>query len=472
MTPELRPYQRSLVDQVDMAYVLGYTAPMVVLPTGGGKTVVFSEITLNEIRDGLRVWILAHRQELLAQASRTLSSFGIAHGMLRAGMKPDLQQQVLVASTQTLVRRLADLPKPNLIVLDECHHGVSPTVRRIFDHFPETRKLGVTATPCRLNGAGLGAVFDHMILGPTNTFLTENGFLSPAKYYAPPIKADTSKLKIQAGDYSTKQSEEVMDMPTITGDAITHYRQICDGAPMLVFCTSVAHAHHVAEQYQVAGYRAAAVDGSISDEDREDRITGLGTGKYQVITSCDLIGEGLDVPSVTAVQLLRPTASLALHLQQIGRGLRPSAGKDFTHVLDHVGNVGSVINGRWTVKHGFASTEHQWTLEAGKKVMAGKGPPTRTCESCFSVHVTKPKCPYCGYLYPKKEPTFKSMKTVDGKLVEIEQTKEEQRAEVKSARTVAELLAIAKARKYKKPYFWALKVYRGRPIDLSELPDA
>jgi len=465
MTPTLRPYQDMLVSDIEMSYVLGCRRPLAVLPTGGGKTVVFSKITENEVVDGKRVWILAHRQELLAQASRTLKSFGIRHSV-----QPDFSAQVLVASTQTIVRRLAKLPEPDLIILDEGHHGTSPTVRKIFDYYPDARKLGVTATPCRLNGAGLGSVYDDLILGPTNTFLTDNGFLSPAKYYAPPIKADTSKLKIQAGDYSTKQSEEVMDEPQITGDAITHYRQICDGAPMLVFCVSVAHAHHVAEQYRTAGYRAAAVDGNLSDDDRDDRITGLGTGKYQVITSCDLIGEGLDVPSVTAVQLLRPTASLALHLQQIGRGLRMSSGKDHTYVLDHVGNVGSVVNGRWMVKHGFASTDHHWTLDAGKKVMQGKAPPTRTCEECFSVHLSKPVCPYCGYEYPKKEKTFKSLKHVDGKLVEIEQTKEQQRIEVKKAKTYPELYAIAKARKYKRPHFWAIKVLRGRPIDISELP--
>lgn len=141
------------------------------------------------------------------------------------------------------------------------------------------------------------------------------------------------------------------------------------------------------------------------------------------------------------------------------------------HVLDHVGNVGRVINGRWTVKHGFASTEHQWTLEPGKKVMQGKAAPTRTCESCFSVHIARKTCPYCGYEYPVREKTFKAMKMVEGKLVEVEQTAEQQRLEVKNAHTFQELLAIARARKYKKPYYWAVQVFRGRPIDISDLPD-
>jgi len=469
MIPTLRTYQQDLVTDVRTSLELCFKAPMVVLQTGGGKTVVFSRITLDETAQGARVWILAHRQELLAQASRTLTAFGISHGVLRGGTKPDVRQQVLVTSTQTLVRRLEDLPPPDLMILDECHHGTSPTVRKIFDHFPEAAKLGFTATPCRLNGAGLGTVFDRMLLGPTNAYLTENGFLPHLKYFAPPVKAEIGKLKMQAGDYAPRQTEEEMDKPTITGDAIAHYRKICDGVSMIVFCTSVAHAHHVAEQYCLAGYRAAAVDGKLDDAERDDRIAGLGTGKYQILTSCDLIGEGLDVPAVAAVQLLRPTASLSLHLQQIGR-IRVSAEREFGFVLDHVGNVGSMVNGRWVVKHGFASTEHKWTLDPGRKVQQGKAPPTRTCEECFSVHLSKPKCPYCGYVYPARVKTFLSMKMVEGHLVEVQQTAEEQRLEEKNATTFGELLAIARARKYKSPYYWASKKFRSRPVNIDDLP--
>lgn len=475
--PELRRYQEDLEVEIHVAFDVGFRALLVVLRTGGGKTLVLSKVTLNEVASGSRVWIIAHRKELLRQASRTLRRFGIRHGVFRNLFEdgtteivdPEGRQQVLLASTQTLVRRLEQLPEPDLLILDEAHHGTAPTNVKIFNRYPEARILGLTATPCRLNGAGLGSVFDFMILGPTNAFLVENGFLPHLKYYAPPIKADIAKLKMQAGDYSAKQSEEEMDKPTITGDAISHYQSICEGVSMIVFCVSVAHAEHVAEQYRAAGYRATSVDGSLSDEDRDDRITGLSTGKYEILTSCELIGEGLDVPAVGAVQLLRPTQSLGLHLQQIGR-IRVSESRECGFVLDHVGNVGSMVNGRWVVKHGFASTEHKWSLDPGKKVQGDKGPPTRTCEQCFSVHIAKPVCPYCGYVYPKKEKTFSAIKMVDGKLVEVQQTAEEQKAEVKNARTFNELLTIARARKYKKPFYWAAQVYNNRPVYIGDLP--
>jgi hypothetical protein len=273
------------------------------------------------------VWVIAHRQELIWQLSETLKLFGITHGIVKSQHPFDPTQRVQVASVQTLVRRHHLLPAPALIVFDECHHCTAKGYRTIADSYPGANILGVTATPCRLNGQGLGEVFDHMALGPTTRWLTDNGFLSPAEYYAPPPKADISGLRMRAGDFATDEAEAVMDKPTVTGDAVEHYRRICDGVPMLVFCTSVAHAKHVAEQYSEAGYRAASVDGGMSDEDRKDRIQGLGTGKWQVITSCDLVGEGLDVPIVGAVQFLRPTASLGLFLQQLGRGLRPAPGK-------------------------------------------------------------------------------------------------------------------------------------------------
>lgn len=450
----LRDYQQRLVAEANAAYRFLYNAPLVVLSTGGGKTVCFAQITKDAVADGLVVWIIAHRKELINQASGKLNAFGVGHGIIRAGEPKEYHRQVQVASIQTLTKRLKDgLPKPDLIIIDECQHAPASGYKKVFEEYPDASLLGFTATPCRLNGAGLGTVFDHMILGPSNQWLTDNKFLAPARYYAPPQKADLSKVHTARGDYVVNELEEVMDDGEITGDAVAHYKRICDGVPMLVFCVSVAHAHHVAAQYVAAGYRAAAVDGKLSDDERDERISGLGNGRYQIITSCDLIGEGLDVPSVSAVQLLRPTQSPALHLQQIGRGLRPDDGKTHLTVLDHVGN---------TRKHGFASTDFKWSLEGLKKKVGEKPVATRTCEQCYSVHRTAKECPFCGFVYPVKPRTLTTKKVIDGELVEVEQTAEERADEVRSAQTHGELVAIAKARGYKRPAWWALKTLRGR----------
>jgi superfamily II DNA or RNA helicase len=445
----LRPYQLDLACDVLSCHLTIARRVLAVSPTGSGKTVTLSYIASHEPGN---VWVIAHRQELIWQLSETLKLFGITHGIVKSQHPFDPIQRVQVASVQTLVRRHHLLPAPALIVFDEAHHGTAKGYRTIADSYPGANILGVTATPCRLNGQGLGEVFDHMVIGPTTRWLTDNGFLSPAEYYAPPQKADISGLRMRAGDFATDEAEAVMDKPTVTGDAVEHYRRICDGVPMLVFCTSVAHAKHVAEQYSEAGYRAASVDGGMSDDDRKDRIRGLGTGKWQVITSCDLIGEGLDVPIVEAAQLLRPTASLGLHLQQIGRVLRFVSGKT-AKILDHVGNVR---------RHGFATTDHQWSLAGVIRSRKPKEVALRTCERCFLAHDPAPCCPMCGFEYPKREKSLTRIETVNGELVRLEETKEERAVAMRDARSMVELIAFAKARGYKKAAFWARKVYGGR----------
>lgn len=358
------------------------------------------------------------------------------------------------------------------ILVHNCHHAVCNTATKIIGHYPDASILGVTATPIRLNGAGLGSVFEHMILGPTTQWLTDQAYLSPAKYFGPPSKANLSNLHTRGGDYIVSELEEVMDQGVITGDAVAHYKRICDGVPMIVFCVSIAHAKHVAEEYRNAGYRAESVDGNLSDEDRDDRIQGLASGKYQIITSCELIGEGLDVPVVVAVQILRPTESLVYHLQFIGRALRPiyadgydlddleqritammEGPKKTAFILDHVGNTG---------KHGFATTPRNWTLEGRVKRSCDKPPATRTCDVCYAVHPPAKNCPFCGFEYPVKTRSLTSQKVVDGELVEIVQTPEERAEEVKKAHSMKDLIAIAKARGYKRPAYWAMKTLRGR----------
>ena len=447
---ELRAYQKECVFDTISSFENVARKILLVLPTGAGKSACASYIARQQTG---YVWIIAHRQELLWQMSETLDRFSVPHGMVKAGQPFDPKHRVQVASIQTLVRRYQKLPDPDMLICDEAHTTLSPTYQKVIDHYPSARILGVTATPCRLNGQGLGEVYEHMIVGPNNKWLTENGFLCPAEYYAPPPMVDVSSLPIRAGDYAKEETEQAMDKPTVTGDAVEHYRRICDGVPMLVFCTSVAHARHVAEEYCAAGYRAASVDGTMSDEDRKDRIQGLGTGKWQIITSCDLIGEGLDVPIVGACQLLRPTASLRLHLQQIGRILRPADGKKVAFVLDHVNNV---------KKHGFASTIHPWSLKGTVKKKKNSEASLRTCERCFLAHAPAPVCPNCGYEYPKQSKALHRIETVDGKLVKIEETAEERREQMKDARSMGELIAFAKARGYKNSFFWARKVHDGR----------
>ena len=464
----LRSYQHEPACDVLSCFENVARTVLLVMPCRSGKTPTLCYVVSHEPG---RVWVIAHRQELIAQASETLDKFNIAHGVVKSGYPFDPKQRVQVASIQTLARRYHLLPKPDLIVADEAHHSVSNSYQKVIGDNRKARVLGVTATPVRLNGQGLGEVFEHMIIGPSARWLTDEGFLTAAEYYAPPQVADTSHLSKRGGDYAKDEMAEVMDRHTVTGDAVEHYQRICDGVPIIVFCTTILHAEHVAKQYADAGYRAVSVDGSMSDADRKDRIYGLDTGKYQVVTSCELVGEGLDIPGVTAVQLLRPTASLGLHNQQICRPLNPvyADGFDLTtkegrlaaiaagpkpraFILDHVNNS----------KHGLPTKEHQWTLAGTTKKKRDSVPALRTCSSCFLAHEPSPTCPNCGTIYPVATKALHRIETVDGKLVKIEETKEERSTALQNARSMVELIAFAKARGYQRPSFWAMKVFKGR----------
>lgn len=452
---QLRDYQLDLVDGVRGAYRAGRRAPLVVSPTGSGKTVLFAYIAQGTSAKGNSVVILVHRQELVDQTCRTLRAFGVGHGVIAAGRTPDRSLPVQVASVQTYVRRL-DSFRPALIIADEAHHATAGSWRKVIQHHPQARVLGVTATPQRLDGKGLKDVFDDLIRGPEVADLIAGGHLAPPVYYAPPVVADLSHIGTRGGDFAQEELAAEMDRPTITGDAVEHYSRICRGAPAVAFCCSVQHAQHVAEQFQAAGFRAATIDGTMDKEARREVVRMLGDGRLHVLTSCEIINEGFDLPIVTAAILLRPTKSLGLHLQQVGRVLRPAPGKERAVILDHVGNLS---------RHGFAEDVREWTLDGRKKkkrkATDEEDIQTRQCPQCFRCHPPAPVCPECGHEYPRKE---REIEQTDGELVQIDpkEIARQRRKEQGSAQTLEDLIALGRARGYRHAEAWAKNVLRSR----------
>lgn len=370
---QLRPYQDDLVGAIRAGFAR-HRRVLAVAPTGAGKTVTFAYITNGAAAKGNPVIIVAHRAEIVAQISGALDAMGVRHGRIQPGhtMTNDIVQ---VAMIQTLARRLDRVPAPALLVIDECHHAVAGTWSRVTNAWPSTKILGVTATPARLDGRGLGNSFDTMVIGPLVRDLIEAGFLAKFTYLAPPQQVDLSSIKTEMGDYALSQLADAMDKSTITGDAMAHYRDHLGGRPAVAFCVTVAHAEHVAAQFVEAGYRAASVDGTMSREERLDRIQGIGNGRYQVLTSCELISEGVDVPVVSGAILLRPTKSLGMYLQQVGRVLRPKPDGSAAVILDHVGNVH---------RHGMPDAEREWTLDTKKRDPC----PVAQCDVCFRVYAS------------------------------------------------------------------------------------
>ena len=457
---QLRPYQAQAIDDLRNAYRSGSRAPLLCLPTGGGKTVIFTAIAQAAAAKGNNVLILVHRRELLRQASAKLRAVGLPHSTIAAGL-PLTPDAVQVASVQTLIRRLSRFQwQPGLIIIDEAHHAVSGNSwGKILDHWPDAFRLGVSATPCRLDGRGLGNAFDQLVLGPAVAQLTASGYLAEARIYAPPVLANLNGLHTRAGDYATDEAADAMDRPTVTGDAVDHYQRHAAGQPAIAFCCNTKHAASVARQFQAAGINAATLLGTNKPEERDQLVADLGSGALQVLVTVDVVSEGFDCPGASVAILLRPTKSESLYLQQVGRVLRPKPDGSKALILDHVGNV---------MRHGFPDDVREWSLSDGlRRTRASSAAPTvRTCPSCYAAFKPQPVCPVCGTdCAPKAK---RGMAQVDGELQELRREAVQQRIAERSnhrkqqgrARTLQQLLALAKERGYSPG--WAYKVHASR----------
>lgn len=458
--PVLRPYQQQTIDSIRAAYRSGSRAPLLVMPTGAGKTVCFSYIASQAAAKGSRILLLAHRRELVLQISRAIRGWGIEHGVIIPDHDWETAHPVQVASISTLVRRLyPGKYQFDLVVIDEAHHAVSGSgLGKVLEAFPTAKKLGVTATPCRLDGRGLGqhaaGYFDALVEGPTVLELIEAGYLARPVVYAPPAghEVDLSAVKVTGGDYNLGQLAAAMDRTPLTGDAVAHYQRICAGAPALAFCVTVSHAAHVAQEFSRAGYRAAVLDGNTPDFRRDAMIRDLGTGKLDVLASCNVVSEGTDIPVVTAAILLRPTASYALAMQQMGRVLRTHPGKDRAIILDHAGN---------TRRHGLPTEPGQWSLDSKPRKAKNQGALTHDCPGCGAVLALATRtCRDCGWVFEWTHTEVASPPTVAGELEEIDAVAlaRARRQEVAAAETFEALRAIGKARGYKAG--WAFHVWR------------
>jgi len=384
----LRPYQTDGAAQIRAAYRSGAKRVLYQLATGAGKTLVFSHIVAAAAARGRRVWLLVPGRETVLQASRKLTDAGVRHGLIKAGFTPDPLAPVQVLAAQTAIRRLSALPPADLVIIDEAHHATAKTYRTLLDARPDAFLLGVTATPARTDGTGLGVLFDRLICGPPMADLIAQGYLAPFDYYAPPVVADFDGVTVRAGDYAQGELAERVDRPTVTGDAVAHYARLCPGQPALAFCASVKHAEHVAAQFTAAGYPFASLDGAMPDAQRAGLLADLAAGRLAGLASCSVISEGFDCPGVVAAILLRKTCSVIVYLQQVGRALRP--GKPRAIILDHVGNA---------TTHGLPDDPRAWSLDGTRT--AGAGPrqslaPMRQCATCYACFRPAPVCPHCG----------------------------------------------------------------------------
>lgn len=411
----LRDYQAEAVEKIREKFRAGKAPVLFVLPTGGGKTFTFSYIASNAAQKGNRVCIIVHRKELLLQASESLHTLKIEHGIISPHFTPDPRQLVQVASVDTLVRRMERRKYHfDLLIFDEAHHVVTGNKwGRVFEELGRPSTLGVTATAVRTDGKGLGAhasgVFRSMVVGPSSPDLISRGMLVAPEVYTSLEPLDLTGLrKDKHGEYARAALAERVDRPVITGSAVEHYKRICPGAKAIVFCTNIAHAKHVRDQFRDAGYRFELLVGAptMSDHERNAVNRKLRSGEIHGACTVDLVSEGYDLPDLECCIMLRPTESEGLFLQQVGRIMRPSEGKRGCWLLDHAGNIGAWADGEYKRKHGLPTEDREWTLD-GRKKRAKKNDDGDTiaivqCPKCAFVHEDAPHCPACGYVYSRE----------------------------------------------------------------------
>lgn len=418
---------------------------LLVSPTGSGKGTIASHMIESAVAKGKRVLFLINRRELVKDLSKRLDRLGVDHGVIMGDhprRRPWLKVQV--ASIDTLHRFERPLPA-DLIFVDEAHFSISPTWLKVIGNYPKTPVIGMTATPIRADGRGLGELFNAMVECLSLPELTDLGYLVPTRVFAPSVP-DLSTVKVQAGEYNQKQLAQVVDRSKLTGDIVDHWVRLAQGRPSVCFAVNVKHSKHIVERFIGAGIRAAHIDAKTPDHERDRFWAQLVDGSLQVVSSVGVISYGWDVPPVSCAILARPTKSEALYLQMVGRVLRPHETKSDALILDHAGA---------TLEHGFVDEPREWTLKGKKKRRRGPRDAEKKrvyrCLECW--YTFDPKflaCPECHTAIPPRDLT---PEVVPGDLQEVDKSTYKIR-KLSQNPEIAELQRVAAERGYRSGWVW------------------
>lgn len=387
----LRPYQQNAKESIFTSWN-EVDDILFQMPTGTGKTRLFTSI-ISDIKAwsvlktiNYKILIIAHRIELIDQISESLDRYKISHGIIAGGRERDLRKYVQVASIQTITHHtnidtISDL-NIGFIIIDEAHHSVARSYKKLWKLFPDAKKLGVTATPWRMNNIGFTEIYQKLITSkPIKDFISE-GWLAPYNYYS--VRGNSiEQEKISSitefdveGDYKTSALEREMDTVQIRARLLDSYKKIANGKKGIIYSISRKHSDHICEEYKKAGINIVKIDSLTPRDERKMYVQRFKNGQIDIIVNVDIFSEGFDCPDIEFIQLARPTKSLVKYLQQVGRGLRPTMGKSNCIILDNVGSSN---------EFGLPDSNRDWNLyfigDSSKKQKAS----TKTSNSSSTV---------------------------------------------------------------------------------------
>lgn len=436
-----------------------HQATLLQCPTGFGKSALAVDFCLDAVRNNKSVTINVPRRELARQLGKTLTKYGLPHGFIASGVKPNPFAPIQVSMTETIARRLDRVHKTDLLITDECHVGGDGLTKTVDEWKRAGKKLiGLSATPRRMDGKGMDTWFDDMVCGPQMRWLIDNGRLNQYKV----VVSDEALKQAQAAGASEEEIDRVM-----FGDAVETYRQHAMGYRTLVFCRTIKHAEDVAAWYTKNGIPSAAISSKTSDEDMARIVMAFAKREIMCLMNVQVASFGWDLMQLTGinaavecVQMLRFSSSLPLYMQIAGRFLR--VGERVSVFIDHTGVI---------FEHGLPCAHREWSLD-GELKSDGEGKekliPTRQCPieegGCGFVHRPSPACPKCKRVYPVKDIKIEQVESDMVMLTpeEFAQVAKQERRLQGQAKSLPDLIALGKARGVKNPVFWAKKVMEGR----------
>lgn len=414
----LRDYQRGQIADIAAQMHLGHTRILAQAPTGAGKTHIIATVVMAAAAAELRVLVLATRTRLVRQIHERLEAFDIRHGVIAAPL-PQLRNysaRVQVASVDTLYRRaIVDtkipLPSADVVLFDEAHLCTAETRLRLLESYPSALRIGLTATPARKSGKSLGAAFGCLIMGPTIKALTAAGVLVPTRIFNTPLVSNKELRAIPKdtdSDFKIAPLGELLSRPRLIGDVVANWLRIANGKRTLCFAVNKAHGAALLDSFRLQGIAAEMITDSDDEETREEVIGRLESGNTRIVINCFLLAYGVDVPSVECIILARPTRSLTMYLQMVGRGLRAAPDKTCCVVIDH---------GHCIEQLGLPQSDFPWSLDPDTNVNAAAVRASerkattealRTCRECSEIWLTSEQghaCPSCGWTpAPRSKP--------------------------------------------------------------------